>query len=197
KVLLLGAGESGKSTFGKQLKMLSRGSMSSKETDTYRRAIRQNLAECMQTLLDAGKEMGIPLVDMGLELAAKRIQEMEYLSGSLTPDQALDIANLWADAGIQQVWAHKDKFWILDSTPYYMQEAMRLAEPDYTPTEEDVVMSRVITSGVGTVDINEPPHRFTVVDVGGQRNERKKWLHCFDDVKAIVFLVSLAGYNQV
>jgi hypothetical protein len=36
-----------------------------------------------------------------------------------------------------------------------------------------------------------------VVDVGGQRSERKKWIHCFDDVKAIVFVVSLAGYNQV
>lgn len=58
-------------------------------------------------------------------------------------------------------------------------------------------MTRVITSGVGTIEIGEPPYKYTVVDVGGQRNERKKWLHCFDDVKAVVFLVSLAGYNQV
>ena len=36
-----------------------------------------------------------------------------------------------------------------------------------------------------------------VVDVGGQRNERKKWLHCFDDVKCILFVVNLAGYDQV
>lgn len=63
--------------------------------------------------------------------------------------------------------------------------------------QEDVVMTRVITTGVGTIEIGDPPYRYTVVDVGGQRNERKKWLHCFDDVKAIVFLVSLAGYNQV
>lgn len=58
-------------------------------------------------------------------------------------------------------------------------------------------MSRVITTGVGTIEVKEPPYRFSVVDVGGQRNERKKWLHCFDDVKGIVFLISLAGYNQV
>lgn len=58
-------------------------------------------------------------------------------------------------------------------------------------------MTRVITSGVGSIDILDPPMKFTVVDVGGQRNERKKWLHCFDDVKAVVFLISLAGYNQV
>ena len=37
----------------------------------------------------------------------------------------------------------------------------------------------------------------SVVDVAGQRSERKKWIHCFDDVKALIFVVSLAGYNQV
>lgn len=58
-------------------------------------------------------------------------------------------------------------------------------------------MTRLITTGVGTLDVSEPPFCYSVVDVGGQRNERKKWMHCFDDVKAIVFFVSLAGYNQV
>ena len=36
----------------------------------------------------------------------------------------------------------------------------------------------------------------SVVDVGGQRSERRKWIHCFDDVRAIIFLEGLAGYNQ-
>lgn len=58
-------------------------------------------------------------------------------------------------------------------------------------------MTRVITSGVGSTIVIDPPMKYSVVDVGGQRNERKKWLHCFDDVKTIVFLISLAGYNQV
>lgn len=39
--------------------------------------------------------------------------------------------------------------------------------------------------------------RYSLVDVGGQRSERRKWMHCFDDVKAIVFLVGLSGYHQV
>ena len=39
--------------------------------------------------------------------------------------------------------------------------------------------------------------RFTVVDVGGQRSERRKWIHCFDDVRAVMFLVGLSGYNQL
>lgn len=30
-------------------------------------------------------------------------------------------------------------------------------------------------------------------DVGGQRSERKKWIHCFECVTAIIFCVALSG----
>ena len=36
-----------------------------------------------------------------------------------------------------------------------------------------------------------------MLDVGGQRNERKKWIHCFDDVTAIIFVVAISEYNQL
>ena len=36
-----------------------------------------------------------------------------------------------------------------------------------------------------------------MVDVGGQRNERKKWIHCFEDVTAVIFLAALSAYDQV
>ena len=39
--------------------------------------------------------------------------------------------------------------------------------------------------------------RFHIFDVGGQKSERKKWIKCFDEVKAIVFVVSLACFNEV
>lgn len=34
-------------------------------------------------------------------------------------------------------------------------------------------------------------------DVGGQRNERKKWIHCFENVTAVLFVAALSEYNQV
>lgn len=33
-------------------------------------------------------------------------------------------------------------------------------------------------------------------DVGGQRSERKKWIQCFDDVQAILYVVALSGYDM-
>lgn len=42
-------------------------------------------------------------------------------------------------------------------------------------------------------------HCFTIrmVDVGGQRSERRKWIHCFENVTSIMFLVALSEYDQV
>jgi hypothetical protein len=38
---------------------------------------------------------------------------------------------------------------------------------------------------------------FRVIDVGGQRNERKKWIHCFQDVTAIIFVAAINEFDQV
>lgn len=36
-----------------------------------------------------------------------------------------------------------------------------------------------------------------MVDVGGQRSERRKWIHCFDNVTSIIFLAAVSEYDQV
>lgn len=35
-----------------------------------------------------------------------------------------------------------------------------------------------------------------MVDVGGQRSERRKWIHCFENVTSIMFLAALSEYDQ-
>jgi guanine nucleotide-binding protein G(i) subunit alpha len=37
----------------------------------------------------------------------------------------------------------------------------------------------------------------SMFDVGGQRSERKKWIHCFENVTSIIFCVALSEYDQV
>ena len=40
-------------------------------------------------------------------------------------------------------------------------------------------------------------YHFRMVDVGGQRSERRKWIHCFENVTSIIFLVALSEYDQI
>ncbi len=39
-------------------------------------------------------------------------------------------------------------------------------------------------------------HTYRVFDVGGQRSQRRQWIHCFEDVNCVVFVVALSGYCQ-
>jgi guanine nucleotide-binding protein G(i) subunit alpha len=69
--------------------------------------------------------------------------------------------------------------------------------PDYVPTEIDVLRSRVRTTGITEIKFSLDGFNMHMFDVGGQRSERKKWIHCFADVTSIFFIVALSEYDQV
>lgn len=73
----------------------------------------------------------------------------------------------------------------------------RICQQDYVPTEQDVLRVRVPTSGVHEYLFEVKNIMFTMVDVGGQRSERRKWIHCFENVTSIIFLAALSEYDQV
>lgn len=79
----------------------------------------------------------------------------------------------------------------------YFDNIARIAQPDYLPNDQDVLRSRVKTTGITetTFIIGELTYR--MFDVGGQRSERKKWIHCFENVTTILFLVAISEYDQL
>jgi len=44
--------------------------------------------------------------------------------------------------------------------------------------------------------INDNGYTFRIIDVGGQRSERRKWVHCFPDINALLFVVAISEYDQ-
>ena len=65
------------------------------------------------------------------------------------------------------------------------------------PTDQDILRSRVKTTGITETTFRVGELTYRLFDVGGQRSERKKWIHCFENVTALVFLVSLSEYDQM
>lgn len=79
----------------------------------------------------------------------------------------------------------------------YFESIDRIGVPDYIPTDQDVLRSRVKTTGITETCFRIGELNYKLFDVGGQRSERKKWMHCFENVTAIVFLVAISEYDQV
>lgn len=72
-----------------------------------------------------------------------------------------------------------------------------IKQPDYTPTEQDILRCRVLTSGIFETHFQVDKVNFHMFDVGGQRDERRKWIQCFNDVTAIIFVTACSSYNMV
>lgn len=79
---------------------------------------------------------------------------------------------------------------------YFFEHAQRFAKSDYEPTQDDILRARVPTIGVRETHFSIKGNQFTMVDVGGQRSERRKWLHCFTDVNAVIYLAALDEYDK-
>jgi len=198
KVLILGAGESGKSTVVKQLK-LAEGALEEDELSVFKEAIHLNTLQSMQVLIAKAQDYKLNLSGAAQRSAAERILALDCKTDSpkLTPDLAKDVAMLWKDDAIQKTFGKKSQFWILDGAKYYFEQCERFSDEKFIPTNEDVVMARARTTGIIVTDIKSDDIHWQVVDVGGQRSERKKWINCFDDVRAVLFVVNLSGYDTV
>lgn len=194
KLLLLGAGESGKSTIAKQMKIIHRSGFSTEEKNSYKSIIYNNVVHAIRSLINGAAELGITIQNRE---AADRIANggEEYFSGPLSPELVKDIKTLWTDAGIQEAFARSAEFQLIDSAQYYFDNIDRLAAADYAPNDQDVLRSRAKTTGIIEIEFEVERTHFRMVDVGGQRSERKKWMHCFQDVTAVIFCVALSEYD--
>ncbi|NXT42324.1 GNAQ protein, partial [Pelecanoides urinatrix] len=107
------------------------------------------------------------------------------------------IRSLWNDPGIQECYDRRREYQLSDSTKYYLNDLDRIADSTYLPTQQDVLRVRVPTTGIIEYPFDLQSVIFRMVDVGGQRSERRKWIHCFENVTSIMFLVALSEYDQV
>ncbi|KAL6059422.1 Guanine nucleotide-binding protein G(O) subunit alpha, variant 2 [Balamuthia mandrillaris] len=114
-------------------------------------------------------------------------------------DQALGkvIKTLWEDPGIRQTYNQRSqlKFHLGDSVAYYLDEVERTSDPKYVPDEIDILRARVKTTSVVETTFEWEGAAFRLVDVGGQKGERKKWLPLFSGVTAILFCVAMNEYD--
>ncbi|GBN08217.1 Guanine nucleotide-binding protein subunit alpha-13 [Araneus ventricosus] len=199
KLLLLGAGESGKSTFLKQMKIIHGLNFDDETIAEYRVTIYQNVVKGMKVLVDARDKLEIPWQEPSRVEQAQHIMSYgnSFLDKQSFSQYAASVKELWKDSGIRIAFHRRREFQLVDSVQYFFNNVDRISSPDYTPTQQDILHARKATKIITefTITINEVP--FCFIDVGGQRSQRQKWFQCFDCVTSILFLVSSSEFDQV
>ncbi|ORX69819.1 guanine nucleotide-binding protein subunit alpha [Basidiobolus meristosporus CBS 931.73] len=198
KMLLLGAGESGKSTVLKQMKLIHEGGYSVEERVSFKEIIFSNTVQSMRVILEAMENMKILLTDEKKAIHVGTILDLpsQIEGDTLSPEVATAVKSLWADKGVQDCFLRSREYQLNDSAKYYFDSIDRIAHPDYIPSDQDVLRSRIKTTGITETTFHVGDLTYRMLDVGGQRSERKKWIHCFENVTAIVFMVAISEYDQ-
>ncbi|KAG6333934.1 hypothetical protein ID866_5156 [Astraeus odoratus] len=217
KILLLGAGESGKSTVVKQMKIIHQGGFTDDELMTFRPIIYRNTLDSAQAIVLAMRKINVDCTNpLNRDNADKILDYRVDATPSFvfSPDIAKAIHDLWQDPIMPTVLDHSTQFYLMDSAAYFFGSVLRIGSPNYLPNVDDVLRARAKSTGItethfSTGDLlymfrvvtsNWPfisRFRIHMFDVGGQRSERKKWIHCFESVTSIIFCTALSEYDQV
>eukprot|EP00484_Ammonia_sp_Unknown_P001146 CAMPEP_0197023236 /NCGR_PEP_ID=MMETSP1384-20130603/3995_1 /TAXON_ID=29189 /ORGANISM="Ammonia sp." /LENGTH=366 /DNA_ID=CAMNT_0042451427 /DNA_START=82 /DNA_END=1182 /DNA_ORIENTATION=+ len=206
KLLLLGAGESGKSTLLKQMRMLHGRQFDQSELLAAKPHLTQNVIEAMRTLAiysdilsDQGKETKVVEKNREIRDRVARMSDKQ----KFTQEHYHDFQQLWEDPHIKKTLEYRNQFQLIDTAEYLFEHMGEYWKDDYIPTFTDLIHSRQRTTGVNKIKFVLADKQgayeeiYEIFDVGGQKNERRKWMHFFDNTAAIIFVAALSGYNQL
>lgn len=198
KLLLLGTGESGKSTFIKQMRIIHGAGYTDEDKRGFIKLVYQNIFMAMQSMIKAMDLLKIQYAEHSSRDKAELIKSIDYETvTTFEPPYVEAIKDLWNDTGIQECYDRRREYQLTDSAKYYLSDLERIRAADYLPTEQDILRARAPTTGIIEYPFDLDSIIFRMVDVGGQRSERRKWIHCFENVTSIIFLVALSEYDQI
>ncbi|PAA47199.1 hypothetical protein BOX15_Mlig030909g2 [Macrostomum lignano] len=199
KIPVVGAGESGKSTLIKQMQIL----YLTGYDDSARREkvpdIRRNIRDGMLSITGA-----MPNLNPPVQLEHPEYQEyVDYVQNESTakdfdyPDKFFEYCcTLWKDKGVQEAFSRSNEYQLIDSAKWFLDKCAEVAKPEYLPDEQDILRCRVLTSGIFETKFTVEKVMFHMFDVGGQREERRKWIQVFHDITAVIFVCACSGYDS-
>eukprot|EP01080_Neovahlkampfia_damariscottae_P007216 gene7216-11532_t len=124
KILLLGTGESGKTTFFKQLKFLKSTGCSTSDIEDFTVAVRVNILVAMKAMLEASNTLEISIKDESNQKIAQDLlaqlettEDIQNLANRFDPQLAKKLLNLWEDKDLQSIYEMRSKYQLSDSTP--------------------------------------------------------------------------------
>jgi len=206
RILILGCGEAGKSTFIKQMQIIHSDGLGNEEKRKDKKPlIADNIMSAILTLISEMSFVQENQLHDNDELAnaVARVGKLEDQNNTpeIVFERADDIKLLWESEPIQITYTRRSEFQIVECAKYFLSKVHEVLSPDYVPTDQDLLQTRQRTVGIVEykfeMDGGGRKRTLIMIDVGGQRGERKKWIHFFNDVNVLMFLTAISEYDQV
>jgi len=185
----LGTGDAGKSTFLKQLKLIHNDGFSNTEINQYRSILQDNLLTSIQQILMHDQ----------VQIPKHLLRYKRNILKAMSPDECVEsIVAVWAEASIKSAFENRTvlDIGIPSAAEYFFTHAERITDQHFCPTAEDIFRAKMKTTGITEFKFMVDDVNITVIDVGGQRSERRKWMHLFNDVTSVIFLAAIDEYDM-
>lgn len=195
KLILCGSGESGKTTFVRQLKLRFLGGLDQGDREAYVPTIRGNLVEAMQALILWVEKGGEEIPDDLIE-SSTLVSSVNAFNCDFTQELADALETLWGEQIIRTAFQHKDETVICDHMDYFFPQVQTVFADGYSPTDEDILRARIRSIGIDTVNFDIAGAKICIYDVGGQQSERGKWEEVMGSISGVLFCVSFADFDK-
>ncbi|KAL9715623.1 hypothetical protein Ac2012v2_000066 [Leucoagaricus gongylophorus] len=179
------------------MRLIHKVPFSQQEIELYRQLVFDNITRGLRHLLDAMDEFEIKVSEENISNVEIVDSARDIGDGEPFPLHYIEpLKSLWVDSNVQRAYERGNEAALPENLPYFFSSLDRVFQPNYQPTEQDIILCRARTVGITETSFHLKGSELLMVDVGGQKSERRKWIHCFQDVTSILFLVSLSGYDQ-
>ena len=204
RIALLGNQASGKTTMLKQFNLLQEGGFSIQDRTGARPEIYQFVFGFLKLFLRQSTPKRISRAAFGSRMSTFReivdaksallqMIENESPKGFLSEHTRL-IRNLWQKCCTLRTSYPTSV--IYENGPYYLNNIERLVDPDYLPTDQDILHLYTCTAGAYESSFDIDNHVYRVVNMGGARAERRKWKPHFSNADYLFYIVPLTRYAQ-
>ncbi|PPQ83373.1 hypothetical protein CVT26_012672 [Gymnopilus dilepis] len=183
-----------------QMKLLHEGGCDAIERDSYREVVFSNTIHAMnngRTILRVLPKLGLTLNEQNQPLCTFVLSLPSNANYPTLPQDIADaLLSLWHDDAVQEANRRSGEFHWDEPSNHFFNSIERLISRGYVPTDQDIVRARTLSPGINETTFKVGEMSYSVIDVGRQASERRKWIHCFANVKALLFVVDIAAYDE-
>jgi guanine nucleotide-binding protein G(i) subunit alpha len=200
KIVLVGGTRSGKDLIMHQMKVLyAEGYYSVEERTKYRYAVWQVVRGLMYSITNLLKDTGVVLsAELNKDFAILLHEGETPKDEGFTLEAVQAINNIWASSEFSTLYVRNFEIDFPQYAPYFAQEARRIADKDYVPTEADIIRLNQSMRGINELRFNWDELDVHLFNIKGYvpQHFRERWFHQLEGATALIYTMDVSLYDK-